>query len=384
VFWIHLYAGLGVGLLLTAVGLSGSLLVFAPEIDRAIAPRPQTSSSGRQVSLAHVGRIAAKEYPNAQLTAIRYPSADTGAFEATLVHPDNHRTYVYVDPQTGAQLGTRDRNRVIRWFQDLHFYLLAGQTGLVVNGVGAGLLIVMCLSGLAVWWPGRTQWLRGFQVNSRASCKGLTYDLHRVAGIWSLLVLVMFGVTGVYFAFPDSFRRGLAAAIGDPTPLATPASQIGEAGHTLAWDAARARAAHLLPEGVETYFYPPTTPDAPFRLRKRLPGEFSESGRSYVYVDQYSGEILRVDDARSATLTSRLIAWIGPLHFGTIGSLAGRPGNLAVRGAWVVAGVVPGALFISGFLMWWNRVVVKARRRARERQVEPVGYTMPASVRVDI
>jgi uncharacterized iron-regulated membrane protein len=54
-----------------------------------------------------------------------------------------------------------------------------------------------------------------------------------------------------------------------------------------------------------------------------------------------------------------------------------------VRVVWVVAGVVPGALFLSGFLMWWNRIVVKARRRVRERQTglmdEPVAAGQDAT-----
>ena len=43
------------------------------------------------------------------------------------------------------------------------------------------------------------------------------------------------------------------------------------------------------------------------------------------------------------------------------------------EGVWVVLGLVPAMMFVTGMLMWWNRVV---RQRLRgsvvARQLEPV------------
>jgi uncharacterized iron-regulated membrane protein len=59
-----------------------------------------------------------------------------------------------------------------------------------------------------------------------------------------------------------------------------------------------------------------------------------------------------------------------PLHFGTW------------AGAWskalyVLLGIAPGALFVTGFLMWWNRVAGK-RYRAWRGRVQPAGTVLPA------
>jgi uncharacterized iron-regulated membrane protein len=37
------------------------------------------------------------------------------------------------------------------------------------------------------------------------------------------------------------------------------------------------------------------------------------------------------------------------------------------KGLWVAMGLAPVALFITGVLMWWNRVLSREARRARRR-----------------
>lgn len=52
-----------------------------------------------------------------------------------------------------------------------------------------------------------------------------------------------------------------------------------------------------------------------------------------------------------------ILSWIGPLHFGTFGG----PGSagVAVKTLWLLLGLAPALLAISGFLMYWNRYLSK-------------------------
>lgn len=52
----------------------------------------------------------------------------------------------------------------------------------------------------------------------------------------------------------------------------------------------------------------------------------------------------------------RVIRWISYLHFGNFG---GWPS----KAVWVVIGLAPAFLFVTGVLMWWNRVLGPAARR---------------------
>ena len=54
--------------------------------------------------------------------------------------------------------------------QDLHSTCLADRTGRIVNGVGAGLLLLMCMPpGWSSGGPGLGSWRRGFMVDLRRS-----------------------------------------------------------------------------------------------------------------------------------------------------------------------------------------------------------------------
>ena len=44
------------------------------------------------------------------------------------------------------------------------------------------------------------------------------------------------------------------------------------------------------------------------------------------------------------------VAWLARMHFG-------RYSGLGVRITYAIIGLIPAAIFITGAIMWWNRVV---------------------------
>ena len=74
-------------------------------------------------------------------------------------------------PFSGADLGhplpLGFRSTV--WLLDLHDNLLSGPTGRRVNGIGAVLLGLLCMTGAIVWWPGIKNWRRSVGVDVRAN-----------------------------------------------------------------------------------------------------------------------------------------------------------------------------------------------------------------------
>jgi uncharacterized iron-regulated membrane protein len=62
------------------------------------------------------------------------------------------------------------------------------------------------------------------------------------------------------------------------------------------------------------------------------------------------------------------LTWLSRLHFGRWREPGWGPWLKAV---WAVVGVVPAVMFVTGLLMWWNRVV-RRRRTTRDAVAEPV------------
>jgi uncharacterized iron-regulated membrane protein len=104
------------------------------------------------------------------------------------------------------------------WLGKLHGSLLMDSGGMTANALGGFLTAALCLTGMIVWWPGISSWRRALTVSARAGWKRFVFDLHSALGFWTFAILLMWGVTGGYFVFPQPFR----AAISVFTPIDAP------------------------------------------------------------------------------------------------------------------------------------------------------------------
>ena len=60
--------------------------------------------------------------------------------------------------------------------------------------------------------------------------------------------------------------------------------------------------------------------------------------------------------------------WLAFLHFGRIdgiGIVCDGPGicDQTVKAVWAIFGLAPAVMFVTGSIMWWNRVLHRWRRR---------------------
>ena len=87
----------------------------------------------------------------------------------------------------------------------------------------------------------------------------------------------------------------------------------------------------------------------------------------YHYYDPYSGQHLAVwRRGEDQSMGDLILSWIGPLHFGTFGGEGGA--GVVVKVLWMVLGLAPPVLAISGLLMYWNRYLSKRWRELRAGQ----------------
>jgi uncharacterized iron-regulated membrane protein len=141
-----------------------------------------------------------------------------------------------------------------------------------VNGVGALLLIVLASTGLVVWCPGVKHWRSALRFESRARWRRKNYDLHRLTGFFASLLLMFVALTGAYFAFPKTYEAIVAWAAQKPSVLLAPRTPIRAPGR-ISLDTIYATAVQALPVGETTLFTFPQQKDAPYSLRRMLPGD---------------------------------------------------------------------------------------------------------------
>ena len=361
-FQLHLWIGLVIGLYVVVVCVTGSLVVFRVEIEDALhSDLTKVAPGPRRVALQPVYEAVKKANPGDTLRTINLPSAPDAAWSFWFIGPHGKSFHAYADPYTGRILGTDLANdNLTEWLYELHANLLGGGTGEKINGIGAMLFGFLCLIGVVIWWPGRGRVVKqGLTIQWRAQWKRLNYDLHKVIGITSAGLLLLVIVTGIYFPFRQPFRA-LAGWLGHPeTESKSPHSSPRPVASWPTLDAAIAAANAALPEGDVNWIGLPRKPHEDISVRKRIPGDWRLTGSDYVHLDQYTGAVLSVERHTARSQGERFLRAMFPLHTGTFG-------GLSTRVVWAMLGLVPALLFVTGFLMWWNRVVRPWKAAARK------------------
>lgn len=352
---LHRYLGLAAGAVVALLGATGTVLVYGDAIDRALNP-----------DLLAVEPDGERAPPGA---ALRAASEGIEGFEPRLIGLpfEEEEPYVvygaangaeveaYVDPYRERLLGTRSHDSgFVGTTFSLHAELLGGETGHQVVGWLGVALLALAASGIVVWWPRLAKLGQAVWVRWSASGQRVNYDLHRAAGFWTSIYLVVLAATGAGLVFYGPTGAALNALTGSEAmppppstsgraPLRDPAAAVDRG-----WRAATAR----LSDARFSYVSLPSGPADPIAFRGRRPAELHPNGRSYVWTNP-EGRVLRVDDAAAADVGPRLLHALYPVHIGAFS--LGPVGSEAIRALWAVLGLAPLALGITGFLVWWQR-----------------------------
>ena len=281
-FQIHLWSGIGIGIYVLLISISGSILVYRNELFTYFTAKPViVAATGVRKSEDELRTRAVQDYPG--YAVAQYFESKKNPKEAVEIWMErtvgDGRVQRLFNPYTGEDLGNSVPAgiQLVSWMTELHLNLLKGDSGRTVNAVGAFLWTLLGLTGCIVWWPGIQNWRRSLSLSFRVGWKRFNWDLHSAMGIWTSLFILMWGITGIYAAMPAPFRA------------------------------------------MVDYFDPPK--------------------------DEFMG--LRAGD--------RFLRMVSRIHFGTF--MGRSPATAPIKVIWCVVGLAPILLFVSGVIMWWNRVL---------------------------
>lgn len=279
IFQVHLWMGIGFGLYVLIISLSGSaLLLESPFHDwfepRNIEPTDAIPLKGEALT-ARMKQVYAG-YEVGWTTEATEP--DTATY--VVLNKDGEYIPHYFNQYTGEDVGLAYPwpIQAIDWVGDVHEQLLLGRTGRKVNGVGGLLFLLMSLSGVLIWWRGRGRWVEGLQIK-RDSKRVFMWQLHSFIGFWSLFLMFAWGISGFQLGFPEYIN-----------PLVD-------------W--------------------------------------FDTDPADFVQLDS-------------------VLRFFRSVHYARFGEGAW------VRWGWIIVSFLPTVLFISGFTLWWQRVVLKRRGKATQ------------------
>jgi uncharacterized iron-regulated membrane protein len=344
----HRIIGIIVGVLMIVICVTGSILVFDKEINPILHLQThQVVPQKEKITLQQVAAIIYQQYPTAKLESVTIPQTVNQPFHALIKYPNKIKSDIYVNTYTGELLGIYPRDTaIIKIVSQLHTHLLAGKLGAVVVGVCGVSLLILTVTGLIVW-NGWKKFSLGFKIRWQAKWRILQYDIHKVAGVLSAVFLVLIAVSGSVMVF-DQPIKSLAYWMTGQTKFTPPVSIISNNYSKLTLDQFLQTAKNALPEGQPTILHTPKDENAAVRIRFRLPHEITPEGKSFVFINQYTGEIIRIENFFNTPKIEQLKAWMDAIH-------RGNYGGISTMGLYILIGLISSGLSITGFTLWWGR-----------------------------
>jgi uncharacterized iron-regulated membrane protein len=369
---VHRWIGLTIGLLIVIVGLSGSAAVVWNEVTQLTDTRFRVAAPGTEYAPLQqvMESIHAAEPGRRDAWSVDFPYPEDRYAPAWAVYesPEEkagiHESplYVAINPYTAEVMGRFYWGETwISWLFNVHSILgiQSSDIGESLVGVIGGFFLLMALTGIWLWWPSGGFTRRQFVTSPGLAGRAFEFDLHKVAGFWFSLVFLLLSVTGIIIVWPLESARvvGIVQPINMPlieeyeTPQVTPVPGVAP----LPFDAVLDKARVLFPEAEFRHASMPSPGGTEaYGVTLRQPEERFD--RMYpetrVWMDQYSGEVLKVVDAKQFNFSRSLIGYNRySFHNGAAFGPAGRV-------VMFVAGLVPLLLFVTGIRQW-----LRMRRR---------------------
>jgi uncharacterized iron-regulated membrane protein len=357
-FWlalIHRWTGAFVGLLLAALGLSGTLLLFKDDWLRATVPHAAQTRVSDAAAIAAVERIMAD--PSSRPTGLLFPTESLGAFRLTF--PADAGAYADQSGEIVARWSSK-WDRAELWLFDLHHHLWLGEPGATAGGILGLIGIAFTITGFLLWWRAR----RSFK--ARLLPEGMSRSQivrhHRDLGTLTSPLLIVTLLTGSLLTLrpvADFLFSPLSPPGAIAESLAPPKTKGGALAANFDWGATLRTVQRTYPEAELRGISLPTTPGGLIRIRARQPHEWLPNGRTIFWFDPTDGRLVQAVGAQSLPLAAKAFNLVYPLHASTVGGFLYRTAMTAAG----LALTLLGTLAVYGF--WRHR----PRRTAPETQL---------------
>ena len=356
---VHLWLGLTTGAVVAVVCATGAVLAFEDEIGRALHPawyhvKPHGARLPLDAAIARANTVLGE----GRVTGVTVHADPARALELRLDGEDGAADRAFADPYTGRMLGRyRSDATFFHLTEDVHRRLLAGEVGKRVVGVSTVAFLVILASGAVLWWPRGRRGLRArLTVRARAGWKRLAHDLHVSLGVYAVGFLFVMAFSGLVWAF-KWFEDGIYTVTRTAKHDATPPPSVYRPGATPApLDAAFRTARGALGAAATYTITLPKDSAAALAVRAVPHGAPHPRATDAVFLDAYTGAVVKLDRYGDRSLGARTRAAFYPLHVGSMG-------GLTTRVLYLLACVLGATFPVTGALIWFNTRSARWRKR---------------------
>jgi uncharacterized iron-regulated membrane protein len=235
VFWLHLVAGLLVGVVVLIMSVTGVLLTYELQIIQwAERTSCEPSAGGRLPVATLVERLKEGEKADdaqasgQELSSLAFRNDPTAPVAAGF----GRAKTVYLDPYTGRSLGegspqVREFFRsVMGWHRWLAQEGDQRTIGRHITGAANLAFLFLVGSGLYLWWPRSLRWGAFRQIlwfRRGLASKARDWNWHHVIGFWTAVPLFVVVLSGVVISYAWAGQL-MTWVTGGPAPQTAPSA----------------------------------------------------------------------------------------------------------------------------------------------------------------
>ena len=212
---IHLWLSVPFGIFITLVCFSGAMLIFEPEITRAVKSEVYyvAEVKDRPLPLGELMETVKASLPDSvSVNGVTIFSDTSRAYQVSLSKP--RRASMFIDQYSGEITGRYERLGFFSVMFKLHRWLLDSanphgdgiKVGKVLVGISTLVFVIALISGVVIWWPrARKNLRRSLSISFSNGWKGFWKGLHVAGGMYALIFVLAMALTGLTWSF-DWYR----------------------------------------------------------------------------------------------------------------------------------------------------------------------------------
>lgn len=220
---IHLWLSVPFGIIITLICFSGAMLIFEPEITRALKSEVYYVSEVKDTTLPM----------DSLMETVKATLPDSVSITGVTVFADRERTYqvnlskprrasLFIDQYSGQITGRYERLGFFSTMFKLHRWLLDSanphgegvKTGKLLVGISTLVFVIALISGVVIWWPrARKKFRRSITITFSDGWRGFWKSLHVAGGMYALIFVLAMALTGLTWSF-DWYRSAFYAVCG--------------------------------------------------------------------------------------------------------------------------------------------------------------------------
>lgn len=381
---IHLWLSVPFGIIVTLVCFSGAMLVFEPEITRAIKNDVYyvASSDGEPIPMGELMETVKESLPDTvSITGVTVFADKDRTYQVNLSKP--RRAAVFVDQYSGQITGSYERLGFFSTMFKLHRWLLDSsnphgdgvKVGKLLVGISTLAFVIALISGAVIWWPrARKNFRRSMSISFSKGWKGFWKGLHVAGGMYALIFVLAMALTGLTWSF-DWYRSAFYAVCGvEHTPRnfgqdGARSKNDGKNGDRQGSSGHRHEGHRRSEFGRWQQVYDELkvlNPDAPqITVGSGTASVTLGEGGNARAADRYefshrSGEVSLVGKYGDSNEADKLRGWIYSIHTGSLG-------GVFTRVLWLLGALLGASLPLTGYYIWIKHL----RRKKKDAHQTP-------------